>query len=77
MSLGARRNTAQAPDCFHPHLSFFSGFGSKRLPQAIISCVKKGSTQALLELLRMHPDVRAVGVEPQSFDRGYYKGLAW
>lgn len=51
--------------------------GSKQLPQAIIIGVKKGGTRALLEFLRVHPDVRAVGAEPHFFDRSYHKGLAW
>ncbi|XP_057716509.1 heparan sulfate glucosamine 3-O-sulfotransferase 6-like [Corythoichthys intestinalis] len=51
--------------------------GSKRFPQAIIIGVKKGGTRALLEFLRIHPDVRAVGAEPHFFDRFYDKGLEW
>ena len=38
---------------------------------------KKGGTRALLEAIRVHPDVRAVGVEPHFFDRNYEKGLEW
>ncbi|XP_051490744.1 heparan sulfate glucosamine 3-O-sulfotransferase 3B1-like [Apus apus] len=57
--------------------SFLNGSGSKRLPQAIIIGVKKGGTRALLEFLRVHPDVRAVGAEPHFFDRNYERGLAW
>ncbi|XP_077131589.1 uncharacterized protein LOC143786185 [Ranitomeya variabilis] len=52
-------------------------YGEKKLPQAIIIGVKKGGTRALLEALRAHPDVRAVGVEPHFFDRNYEKGLEW
>lgn len=52
-------------------------FGVKRFPQAIIIGVKKGGTRALLEFLRIHPDVRAVGAEPHFFDRFYDKGLEW
>lgn len=52
-------------------------FGSKRFPQAIIIGVKKGGTRALLEFLRIHPDVRAFGAEPHFFDRFYDKGLEW
>ncbi|MBN3306401.1 HS3S4 sulfotransferase, partial [Amia calva] len=52
-------------------------YGEKKLPQAIIIGVKKGGTRALLEALRVHPDVRAVGVEPHFFDRHYEKGLDW
>ncbi|CAL8303712.1 unnamed protein product [Merluccius merluccius] len=50
---------------------------SQRLPQAIIIGVKKGGTRALLEFLRAHPDIRAVGAEPHFFDRNYHKGLEW
>ncbi|OCT60776.1 heparan sulfate glucosamine 3-O-sulfotransferase 3A1-like [Xenopus laevis] len=53
------------------------GEGSKNLPQAIIVGVKKGGTRALLEFLRIHPDIRAVGAEPHFFDRNYDKGLDW
>uniref|UniRef100_A0A7M4EKZ0 Sulfotransferase n=1 Tax=Crocodylus porosus TaxID=8502 RepID=A0A7M4EKZ0_CROPO len=56
---------------------FFNGSGSKQLPQAVIIGVKKGGTRALLEFLRVHPDVRAVGAEPHFFDRNYERGLAW
>ncbi|NXI35891.1 HS3SB sulfotransferase, partial [Galbula dea] len=51
--------------------------GSRRFPQAIIVGVKKGGTRALLEFLRVHPGVRAVGAEPHFFDRCYEKGLRW
>nr|XP_008102508.2 PREDICTED: heparan sulfate glucosamine 3-O-sulfotransferase 3B1 [Anolis carolinensis] len=53
------------------------GEGAKRLPQAVIIGVKKGGTRALLEFLRVHPDVRAAGAEPHFFDRNYGRGLAW
>ncbi|XP_075073073.1 heparan sulfate glucosamine 3-O-sulfotransferase 3A1-like [Mixophyes fleayi] len=53
------------------------GEGSKKLPQAILIGVKKGGTRALLEFLRVHPDIRAVGAEPHFFDRNYDKGLDW
>ncbi|XP_061702609.1 heparan sulfate glucosamine 3-O-sulfotransferase 6-like [Syngnathoides biaculeatus] len=53
------------------------GPGSKRLPRAIIIGVKKGGTRALLEFLRIHPDVRAAGAEPHFFDRFYDRGLEW
>ncbi|XP_060108097.1 heparan sulfate glucosamine 3-O-sulfotransferase 3B1-like [Heteronotia binoei] len=54
-----------------------NGAGTKRLPQALIVGVKKGGTRALLEFLRVHPDLRAVGAEPHFFDRNYARGLAW
>ncbi|XP_053936877.1 heparan sulfate glucosamine 3-O-sulfotransferase 6 [Cuculus canorus] len=53
------------------------GGGGRRFPQAIIVGVKKGGTRALLEFLRAHPGVRAVGAEPHFFDRCYDKGLRW
>ena len=49
----------------------------RRLPQAIIIGAKKAGTRALLEFLRIHPDVRAPGPEPHFFDRYYHKGLTW
>lgn len=49
----------------------------KQLPQALIIGVKKSGTRALLEFLRIHPDVRAPGPEPHFFDRHYHKGLDW
>ncbi|XP_028670285.2 heparan sulfate glucosamine 3-O-sulfotransferase 2 [Erpetoichthys calabaricus] len=52
-------------------------FGNKRLPNAIIVGVKKGGTRAVLEFIRIHPDVRAVGTEPHFFDRNYDRGLDW
>lgn len=55
----------------------FNESESKKLPQAIIIGVKKGGTRALLEFLRLHPDIRAVGAEPHFFDRNYDKGLEW
>ncbi|KAJ7989468.1 hypothetical protein DPEC_G00304860 [Dallia pectoralis] len=50
---------------------------SRRLPQGIIIGVKKGGTRALLEFLRLHPDIRALGSEPHFFDRHYSRGLNW
>ncbi|XP_073414524.1 heparan sulfate glucosamine 3-O-sulfotransferase 6 [Dendrobates tinctorius] len=58
-------------------MSVHSNVGSKKFPQAIIVGVKKGGTRALLEFLRIHPDVRALGAEPHFFDRCYDKGLEW
>ncbi|XP_062860071.1 heparan sulfate (glucosamine) 3-O-sulfotransferase 3-like [Trichomycterus rosablanca] len=51
--------------------------GARRLPHALIIGVKKGGTRALLEFLRLHPDVRALGAEPHFFDRHYSRGLTW
>lgn len=60
-----------------PDLPVASGPGRRRFPQALIVGVKKGGTRALLEFLRLHPDVRALGSEPHFFDRCYERGLAW
>uniref|UniRef100_A0A8B9PEK1 Sulfotransferase n=1 Tax=Apteryx owenii TaxID=8824 RepID=A0A8B9PEK1_APTOW len=38
---------------------------------------KKGGTRAVLEFIRVHPDVRALGTEPHFFDRNYDRGLEW
>ncbi|XP_077413233.1 heparan sulfate glucosamine 3-O-sulfotransferase 3B1a [Vanacampus margaritifer] len=57
--------------------AFLNESESKKLPQAIIIGVKKGGTRALLEFLRLHPDVRAAGAEPHFFDRNYDKGPDW
>ncbi|KAM4715873.1 heparan sulfate glucosamine 3-O-sulfotransferase 6 [Anableps anableps] len=74
-----RNQLSDSPDGVHPsnNISIANNFGSKKFPQAIIIGVKKGGTRALLEFLRVHPDVRAVGAEPHFFDRFYDKGLAW
>ena len=50
---------------------------SKKLPSALIIGVKKGGTRALLEFLRVHPDIRAPGPEPHFFDRNFELGLEW
>ncbi|XP_077980046.1 heparan sulfate glucosamine 3-O-sulfotransferase 6-like [Glandiceps talaboti] len=50
---------------------------SRKLPQAIIIGVKKCGTRALLEFMRLHPDVRASGPEVHFFDRYYNLGLDW
>ncbi|KAK8758134.1 hypothetical protein V5799_004232, partial [Amblyomma americanum] len=49
----------------------------RRLPQAIIIGVKKGGTRAVLEYLRLHPQVRAAGPEPHFFDKHYHRGFGW
>ncbi|XP_005297719.1 heparan sulfate glucosamine 3-O-sulfotransferase 3B1 [Malaclemys terrapin pileata] len=72
-----REEQSAAPDPTSPISSFFNGSGTKKLPQAIIIGVKKGGTRALLEFLRVHPDIRAVGAEPHFFDRNYEQGFAW
>uniref|UniRef100_A0A1B6H004 Sulfotransferase domain-containing protein n=1 Tax=Cuerna arida TaxID=1464854 RepID=A0A1B6H004_9HEMI len=49
----------------------------RRLPQALIIGVKKSGTRALLEFIRLHPDVRAAGSEVHFFDRHYNRGFNW
>lgn len=49
----------------------------RRLPQAIIIGVKKGGTRALLEFLKIHPDVKARGPESHFFDKNFNKGFEW
>ncbi|XP_023444816.2 heparan sulfate glucosamine 3-O-sulfotransferase 6 [Dasypus novemcinctus] len=68
---------APAPPPRAARLPVASGPGRRRFPQALIVGVKKGGTRALLEFLRLHPDVRALGPEPHFFDRCYERGLAW
>lgn len=43
----------------------------------IIIGAKKAGTRALLEFLRVHPDVRAVGREVHFFDKNYFRGVEW
>ncbi|XP_008555008.1 heparan sulfate glucosamine 3-O-sulfotransferase 6 [Microplitis demolitor] len=50
---------------------------SRQLPSALIIGVKKGGTRALLEFLRLHPDIRAAGSEIHFFDHHYSKGFHW
>nr|CAD7202302.1 unnamed protein product [Timema douglasi] len=50
---------------------------TRKLPDALIIGVKKGGTRALLEFIRLHPDVRAAGSEIHFFDRFHDKGFQW
>lgn len=59
------------------NMSVAPKYGNKRLPNALIVGVKKGGTRAVLEFIRIHPDVRALGTEPHFFDRNYDRGLDW
>lgn len=54
-----------------------SELGNRRLPKVLIIGVKKSGTRALLEFIRLHPDVRASSCEVHFFDRHYNKGLRW
>lgn len=49
----------------------------RHLPEVLIIGVKKSGTRALLEFIRLHPDVRAAGSEVHFFDRHYSRGLHW
>ncbi|CAG9763133.1 unnamed protein product [Ceutorhynchus assimilis] len=49
----------------------------RQLPSALIIGVKKGGTRALLEFIRIHPDVRAAGSEVHFFDKNYHKSFQW
>ncbi|KAL1489164.1 hypothetical protein ABEB36_014103 [Hypothenemus hampei] len=49
----------------------------RQYPNALIIGVKKGGTRALLEFIRIHPDVRAAGSEVHFFDKNYHRGLQW
>ncbi|KAK7940523.1 hypothetical protein WMY93_003849 [Mugilogobius chulae] len=59
------------------NISLAQKYGNKKLPNALIVGVKKGGTRAVLEFIRIHPDVRALGTEPHFFDRNYDRGLDW
>lgn len=59
------------------NMSVAQKYGIKKLPNALIVGVKKGGTRAVLEFIRIHPDVRALGTEPHFFDRNYDRGLEW
>ena len=50
-----------------------------RLPNALIIGAKKGGTRAILEILKIHPNVRACSSEVHFFDRdeNYNQGLEW
>ena len=70
-------NSVSHNDNMNGRLTKNGQIATKKLPQAIIIGVKKGGTRALLEFLRIHPDVRAPGPEIHFFDRYYHKGLDW
>ncbi|KAK9883080.1 hypothetical protein WA026_001282 [Henosepilachna vigintioctopunctata] len=56
---------------------YFQDQGLRQLPTALIIGVKKGGTRALLEFIRIHPDIRAAGSEVHFFDKNYFKGFQW
>lgn len=51
--------------------------GTKKLPRALLIGAKKAGTRALLEFIRVHPNVRAAGHEIHYFDRNYSYGPEW
>lgn len=53
------------------------GNPKKRFPNVIIIGVKKAGTRALLEILKLHPQVCSSGPELHFFDRYKYKGMQW
>ncbi|CAD5222601.1 unnamed protein product [Bursaphelenchus xylophilus] len=50
---------------------------TQRFPDAIIIGVKKCGTRALLEFLKLNPNVKAPGPEVHFFDKNYEKGYSW
>ncbi|XP_049601539.1 heparan sulfate glucosamine 3-O-sulfotransferase 2 [Syngnathus scovelli] len=65
------------PSRWMRNASLAQRYGNKKLPGVLIVGVKKGGTRAVLEFIRIHPDVRALGTEPHFFDRNYDRGLDW
>ncbi|XP_028395279.1 heparan sulfate glucosamine 3-O-sulfotransferase 5-like [Dendronephthya gigantea] len=53
------------------------GRPTKRFPNVIIIGVKKGGTRALLEMIKLHPQICSCGPEIHYFDRHYAKGIEW
>ena len=51
----------------------------RKFPGAIIIGVRKGGTRALLNMLKLHPDIASAGGEVHFFDRNatYKRGLEW
>lgn len=49
----------------------------KRFPDAIIIGVKKCGTRALLEFLKLNPQIKAPGPEVHFFDKHYDLGYDW
>ncbi|XP_063534190.1 heparan sulfate glucosamine 3-O-sulfotransferase 3A1 [Cydia strobilella] len=70
-------NTLDATDYKYRRLRNQNVMPVKRLPDVLIIGVKKCGTRALLEFLRLHPDVRAAGSEVHFFDKFYHKGFEW
>ena len=50
---------------------------SKRPPDVVIIGVKKGGTRALLEMLKLHPQVVSPVGEVHFYDKNYKRGTDW
>ena len=52
---------------------------AQRFPQAIIIGVRKGGTRALINMLKIHPEIFAAKTEIHYFDRdeNFFKGVQW
>jgi len=70
-----RSSRMNGSTCINPTLQ--AGVCRRRCPQVIIIGAKKAGTRALLEFLRVHPDVRVVGPEVHFFDKNYHRGFEW
>lgn len=62
-------------ETFKYRLVNLKNLSNRRLPDVLIIGVKKSGTRALLEFLRIHPNIRAAGSEIHFFDRHYSFGL--
>ncbi|GCB73500.1 hypothetical protein scyTo_0002579 [Scyliorhinus torazame] len=71
------QNNLSSRPIFRP--TVFPNGTIQRLPHTIIIGVRKGGTRALLEMLNLHPEVRAAESEIHFFDweGNYEKGLQW
>jgi len=73
-------NDVLYPDPTFEGYSAMSNFDlprSRKLPNVIIIGAKKSGTRALLQFLKIHPDVVAPGPEIHFFDKNYEKGYEW
>jgi hypothetical protein len=61
-------------ETFKYRLVNLKNLSNRRLPDVLIIGVKKSGTRALLEFLRIHPNIRAAGSEIHFFDRRYSFG---
>lgn len=73
----SRTRAAAAADAAETDDDTAAATARRRLPDVIVIGAKKSGTRALLEFLKIHPDVRAAGPETHFFDRFYDRGLDW